>query len=159
MSIMLLAHDGVIAIPTGVKIFNWLRTMVAFDFTSTLKCCGFFGLYNHLYYWRCIGVPMSAPPSITRWFITVCLVAHFHMMIVGGGYSATLLAHLLPCGLAFGLTSDWGGTPLVLAGFTTAFLPLYVLINGSHSAVARIGCDASGLAGKVYLLSPASVLS
>ncbi len=81
----------VIAIPTGVKIFNWLFTMFRgrIHFSSPMYWfMGFVGLFT---VGGVAGVVMAVPPADFQLHNSLFLVAHFHTMIVGGvvfGYFA-----------------------------------------------------------------------
>ncbi len=121
----------VIAVPTGVKIFNWLFTMyrgrVQFT-TPTLWTLGFIVTF-------CIGgmtgVLLSVPPADFVLHNTEFLVAHFHNMLIPGalfGYFAGY-AYWFPKAFGFRLDETWGKRAFWawLVGFYLAFMPLYAL--------------------------------
>jgi cytochrome c oxidase subunit I len=73
-----------IAVPTGIKIFNWLATMWGgkIDFkTPMLFCTGF--LFQFLVA-GLTGVMLSAAPFDWQLGNSYFVVAHFHYVIVGG---------------------------------------------------------------------------
>src|SRR5712672_2746756 len=73
-----------IAVPTGIKIFNWLATMWGgkIDFkTPMLFCAGF--LFQFLLA-GLTGIMMSAAPFDWQLGNSYFVVAHFHYVIVGG---------------------------------------------------------------------------
>ncbi len=130
----------VIAIPTGVKIFNWLFTMyrgridfkapmfwfLAFVFTFTLG--------------GVTGVLMAVPALDFQVHNTMFLVAHFHNTIIGGvvfGFFAAI-TYWFPKIFGFKLHDGLGRWSAVLwqIGFLLAFMPLYIL--GLMGAVRRI---------------------
>lgn len=131
---------AIIAIPTGVKIFNWLFTMyrgrihfgaamwwfMAFVFTFTIGGVS--------------GVLMSVPALDFQVHNTMFLVAHFHNVIIGGvlfGFFAGL-TYWWPKMFGFKLHEGLGKLAAVLwqVGFLLAFMPLYAL--GLMGAVRRI---------------------
>jgi cytochrome c oxidase subunit I len=73
-----------IAIPTGVKIFNWLGTMwggsIRFT-TAMLFAIGLVGLFT---IGGISGVMHSSPPSNLQQTDTYFIVAHFHYVLFGG---------------------------------------------------------------------------
>jgi cytochrome c oxidase subunit 1 len=73
-----------VAVPTGIKIFNWLATMWGgkIDFkTPMLFCAGF--LFQFLLA-GLTGIMMSAAPFDWQLGNSYFVVAHFHYVIVGG---------------------------------------------------------------------------
>jgi cytochrome c oxidase subunit 1 len=73
-----------IAIPTGVKIFNWISTMWggALRFTSAmLFAIGLVGLFT---IGGISGVMHSSPPADLQQTDTYFVVAHFHYVLFGG---------------------------------------------------------------------------
>jgi cytochrome c oxidase subunit 1 len=73
-----------IAVPTGVKIFNWIGTMwrgsVTFE-TPMMFSLGF--IFNFIF-GGLTGVIMASPPLDFHLSDTYFIVAHFHYVIVGG---------------------------------------------------------------------------
>jgi len=73
-----------IAVPTGIKIFNWLGTMwggkIQFK-TPMLFCIGF--LFQFLIA-GLTGVMMAVAPFDWQRAVPTSWVAHFHYVIVGG---------------------------------------------------------------------------
>ncbi|MFL5576619.1 MAG: cytochrome c oxidase subunit I [Gemmatimonadaceae bacterium] len=73
-----------IAIPTGVKIFNWISTMHggAIRFTTAAKfAAGLVGLFT---IGGISGVMHSSPPADLQQTDTYFIVAHFHYVLFGG---------------------------------------------------------------------------
>ncbi|HSX45472.1 MAG TPA: cbb3-type cytochrome c oxidase subunit I [Candidatus Saccharimonadia bacterium] len=121
----------VIAIPTGVKIFNWLATMyrgrIRFD-TPMLWFLGFVVTFS---IGGMAGVMMAVPAIDFQVHNSLFLVAHFHTMIVGGvvfGFFAGL-TYWFPKMFGFTLNERLGRYAFWFwfVGFLTAFIPLYVL--------------------------------
>jgi cytochrome o ubiquinol oxidase subunit 1 len=120
----------IIAIPTGVKIFNWLFTMyrgkVIYN-TPMLYTIGFIITFS---IGGMTGVLMSLPPVDFQMHNSVFLIAHFHNVIVGGvlfGYFAGL-TYWWPKTFGFKLNEFWGKCAFWcwIIGFYVAFMPLYI---------------------------------
>jgi cytochrome o ubiquinol oxidase subunit 1 len=121
----------IIAIPTGVKIYNWLFTMysgrVRMD-TPMLWSVGFMVTFM---IGGLTGVLLAVPPADFVLHNSLFLVAHFHNVIIGGVLFGTFAGYTYWFPKAFGFTLDerlgkaafW----FWLAGFYIAFMPLYVL--------------------------------
>ncbi len=129
-----------IAVPTGVKIFNWLFTMyrgrVRFA-TPMLWFMGFVALFT---VGGVAGVIMALPPADFQLHNSLFLVAHFHTMIVGGvvfGYLAGL-TYWFPKFTGFKLNERLGRYAFYcwFFGFLLAFVPLYIL--GLMGATRRL---------------------
>ena len=73
-----------VAVPTGIKIFNWLATMWGgkIDFKSPMLFCAGF-LFQFLVA-GLTGIMMSAAPLDWQLGNSYFVVAHFHYVIVGG---------------------------------------------------------------------------
>ncbi len=73
-----------IAIPTGVKIFNWLATMWGgqIRFTTAMKFA--IGLVAMFTIGGISGVMHSSPPADLQQTDTYFIVAHFHYVLFGG---------------------------------------------------------------------------
>lgn len=130
----------VIAIPTGVKIFNWLATMyrgrIRFA-TPMLWFLGFIGLFT---VGGVAGVVLAIPPADFQLHNSLFLVAHFHTMIVGGvlfGYFAGI-TYWFPKIFGYTLNERLGKYTYWcwFIGFLLAFVPLYIL--GLMGATRRI---------------------
>jgi cytochrome o ubiquinol oxidase subunit 1 len=137
---------AVIAIPTGVKIFNWLFTMyrgkIRF-FTPMLWFMGFVVLFT---FGGVAGVVMAEPVAAYQLDNSLFLVAHFHTMIVSGvlfGYFAGF-TFWFPKIFGYTLDEKFGRKAFWcwLIGFILAFGPLYIL--GFMGATRRLNhYDAS----------------
>ena len=131
---------GVIAIPTGVKIFNWLATMYRgrIHFANPMRW--FLAFVVTFTIGGVAGVMLSVPAIDFQVHNSLFLVAHFHMMIVGGalfGYFAGLI-YWFPKIFGFRLHERLGRYTFWCwaIGFNTAFIPLYIL--GLMGATRRL---------------------
>lgn len=121
----------VIAIPTGVKVFNWLFTMFRGRIRFSTPMLWFLGFVTTFTIGGMTGVMMSVPPADFQLHNSLFLVAHFHNMIIGGvvfGYFAGI-AYWFPKVFGFRLNERLGRLAFWnwLIGFLLAFLPLYAL--------------------------------
>src|ERR1700730_1409417 len=123
--------SSIIAVPTGVKVFNWLFTMfrgrIVFK-TPMLFAVGFVVTFV---IGGLTGVLLAVPPVDFVVHNSAFLVAHFHNVIIGGVVFAVLAGITYWFPKAFGFTLDewWGKASFWcwLIGFWLAFPPLYVL--------------------------------
>ncbi|HSX31471.1 MAG TPA: cytochrome o ubiquinol oxidase subunit I [Candidatus Saccharimonadales bacterium] len=131
---------GIIAIPTGVKIFNWLFTMYRGRIKFASPMLWFMGFVVVFTIGGVAGVMMSVPAIDYQVHNSLFLVAHFHMMIVGGvvfGYFAGL-TYWFPKIFGFRLHEGLGKLAFWFwsGGFVVAFTPLYIL--GLMGATRRL---------------------
>lgn len=121
----------IIAIPTGVKIFNWLFTMFRGRITFSVPMLWTIGFISTFTIGGMTGVLMSLPPVDFQLHNSVFLVAHFHNVIIGGvlfGYFAGAY-YWFPKTFGFNLNEKYGKRSFWfwLTGFYVAFMPLYFL--------------------------------
>lgn len=131
---------AVIAVPTGVKIFNWLFTMYGGRIRFTTPMLWFMGFVVTFTLGGVAGVLMSVPAIDFQVHNSLFLVAHFHTMIVGGvvfGFFAGF-TYWFPKIFGFKLNERLGVYAfwLWLIGFLMAFVPLYIL--GLMGATRRL---------------------
>lgn len=131
---------GVIAIPTGVKIFNWLFTMFRGRILFTTPMLWFMGFVVIFTIGGMMGVLLSVPAIDFQVHNSLFLVAHFHMMIVGGvvfGFFAGI-TYWFPKIFGFRLNERLGRYAFWcwIVGFSLAFVPLYIL--GLMGATRRL---------------------
>jgi cytochrome o ubiquinol oxidase subunit 1 len=121
----------VIAIPTGVKVFNWLFTMYRGRIHFTTPMLWFLGFVVTFVIGGMTGVMMAVPAIDFQVHNSLFLVAHFHNMIIGGvvfGFFAGL-TYWFPKIFGFKLNERLGRYAFYcwLIGFLLAFMPLYIL--------------------------------
>jgi cytochrome o ubiquinol oxidase subunit 1 len=120
-----------IAIPTGVKIFNWLFTMYRGRVRFTTPMYWTLGFLSTFAIGGMTGVLLSVPPADYVLHNSLFLVAHFHNVLIAGalfGFFAGL-HYWFPKAIGFRLNEAWGKRAFWcwLIGFYLAFMPLYVL--------------------------------
>ncbi len=130
----------IIAVPTGVKVFNWLFTMYRGRIKFATPMLWFLGFIALFTIGGVAGVLMSVPPADFQLHNSLFLVAHFHTMIVSGvlfGYFAGL-TYWFPKVFGFTLNERLGRYAFWcwLIGFILAFVPLYFL--GLMGATRRL---------------------
>ncbi|WP_412058984.1 cytochrome o ubiquinol oxidase subunit I [Bartonella sp. DGB2] len=130
----------IIAVPTGVKVFNWLLTMYKgrIRFEPPMLWC--MGMMFTFVGGGLTGVLLSIVPADWQFHNSLFLVAHFHHTIIGG----VVFAYL--AGLAFWFPKAFGVKPNRLlgtlsfwcwfVGFYVAFFPVYAL--GLMGATRRL---------------------
>lgn len=136
----------VIAVPTGVKVFNWLLTMYGGKIEFASPMLWFLGFVATFTIGGVAGVLMAVPAIDFQVHNSLFLVAHFHTMIIGGvvfGFFAGL-TYWFPKIFGFKLNDFLGKLAFGcwITGFLLAFIPLYVL--GLMGATRRLDSyDAS----------------
>lgn len=130
----------IIAIPTGVKIFNWLFTMFRGRIHFASPMFWFMSFVMTFTIGGVTGVLMSVPAIDFQVHNTLFLVAHFHNVIIGGvvfGYFAGI-TYWFPKIFGFMLHEKLGKLAAWCwaIGFLVAFLPLYAL--GLMGAARRL---------------------
>jgi cytochrome o ubiquinol oxidase subunit 1 len=121
----------IIAVPTGVKVFNWLFTMWGGRVRFTSPVLWSLGFMVTFVIGGMTGVLMAVPPADFQLHNSLFLVAHFHNVIIGGVVFGVLAGFTYWFPKAFGFTLDerWGKAAFWcwFVGFYLAFMPLYVL--------------------------------
>ncbi len=120
-----------IAIPTGVKVFNWLLTMYKGRVTITTPMLWTLGFLTTFVLGGLAGVLLAMPPADYVLHNSLFLIAHFHNMLVPGTLFGFLAgyAYWFPKAIGFRLDETWGKLSFWcwLVGFYLAFVPLYIL--------------------------------
>ena len=121
----------IIAVPTGVKIFNWLFTMYQGRIRFTTPMYWTLGFITTFAVGGMTGVLLAAPAADYVLHNSLFLIAHFHNMLIPGalfGYFAGY-SYWFPKAVGFPLDEMWGKRAFWcwLIGFYLAFFPLYVL--------------------------------
>ncbi len=150
-----------IAVPTGVKIFNWLFTMYGGRVHFTTPMLWFLGFIVVFTTGGMTGVLMSVPAADFQVHNSLFLIAHFHSMVIGGvvfgffaGYS-----YWFPKVFGFKLHEKLGVYAFWFwfIGFFLAFMPLYIL--GLMGATRRLDhYDASTGWQPLYIVAASGIL-
>ena len=123
--------SSIIAVPTGVKVFNWLFTMYRGRIVFTTPMLYTVGFMITFVIGGLTGVLLAVPPVDFVLHNSAFLVAHFHNVIIGGVVFGALAGYNYWFPKVFGFTLDdrWGKASFWcwLVGFYLAFTPLYVL--------------------------------
>ena len=154
----------VIAVPTGVKLFNWLATMWGGSLqfkTPMLFALGFISMFL---LGGLSGVMHAVVPVDTQQQDTYFIVAHFHYVLVGGsvfGLTAgvyywwpKMTGKML--GERLGKWHFW----LMLAGFNMTFLPMHILgILGMPRRIYTYDAEAGWSAWNAFISAGSLVLA
>ncbi|MCA0030905.1 MULTISPECIES: cytochrome o ubiquinol oxidase subunit I [Mesorhizobium] len=122
---------SVIAVGTGVKIYNWLFTMyggrIRFD-TPMLWALAFVTTFT---VGGMTGVLLAVPPADFVLHNSLFLVAHFHNVIISGVLFGAFagFTYWFPKAFGFRLHEGWGKAAfwVTLAGYMLVFVPLYIV--------------------------------
>lgn len=130
----------VIAVPTGVKIFNWLFTMFRGRILFTTPMLWFLGFVIIFTIGGMDGVLMSVAPVDFQVHNSLFLIAHFHSVILGGVLFGLFagFTYWFPKLFGFKLNERHGENAFYcwFFGVLLAFVPLYIL--GFMGATRRL---------------------
>lgn len=130
----------IIAVPTGVKIFNWLFTLYAGRVRLNAAMHWSLGFMVTFVLGGMTGVLMAVPPVDFQLHNSLFLVAHFHNVIIGGVLFGLFAGYTYWFPKAFGFRLHEGLGKAVFwcwfIGFYLAFVPLYIL--GLQGATRRM---------------------
>jgi cytochrome o ubiquinol oxidase subunit I len=121
---------SVIAVGTGVKVYNWMFTMYGGRIRFTTPMLWSMGFIVTFVIGGMTGVLLSVPPADFLLHNSLFLVAHFHNVIIAGVVFGAFagLTYWFPKAFGFRLHEGWGKAAfwLTLLGFYVVFMPLYV---------------------------------
>src|SRR5579859_691293 len=121
----------IIAVPTGVKVFNWLFTMYGGRVRFSVPILWSIGFMVTFVIGGMTGVLMAVPPADFQLHNSLFLIAHFHNVIIGGTVFGLMAGYnyWFPKAFGFKLDESWGKLSFWcwLIGFYIAFMPLYAL--------------------------------
>ncbi|MGA7807446.1 cytochrome o ubiquinol oxidase subunit I [Bradyrhizobium sp.] len=121
----------IIAVPTGVKIYNWLFTMYGGRVRFTTPMLWSLGFMVTFLIGGLTGVLLAVPPADFLMHNSLFLVAHFHNVIIGGVLFGAFAGYnyWFPKAFGFRLHEGLGKAAFWfwIVGFYVAFMPLYVL--------------------------------
>jgi cytochrome c oxidase subunit 1 len=141
-----------IAIPTGVKIFNWIGTMWGGSIqarTPMYFCVGFIAMFI---IGGLSGVMHASPPADLQQTDTYFVVAHFHYVLFGGSIFALTGGAYYWWPKMFGrmLSEKLGKVHfwLMLIGFNLTFFPMHFV--GLLGMPRRVYTYPAGLGFDIY---------
>lgn len=121
----------VIAVPTGVKVYDWMATMFRGRIRLTVPMIYAQGFLLLFVIGGLTGVILANPTIDYQVHNSVFLVAHFHNVLIPGVLFGMLagIHFWFPKAFGFRLNEAWGRTSALLwiVGFMVTFLPLYPL--------------------------------
>ena len=162
-----------IAVPTGVKIFNWIGTLWGGHLqmrTPLLFALGFLWLFMMGGF---SGIMHSAAPADQQQHNSYFVVAHFHYVLIGGSTFGLLAAihYWFPKFSGRKINELWGRVSfwLIFIGFNATFFPMHFLgLDGmprrtwtydadmgwnTGNLIATLGAYLLGLGILVYLVT------
>jgi cytochrome c oxidase subunit 1 len=122
---------AIIAVPTGVKIFNWMGTMYGGDIHFDTPMLYAVGAVAMFVIGGLSGVTHSIVPSDYQQTDTYYIVAHFHYVLFGGAVFAIFAAayYWWPKVFAKQLAEGLGKVQfwILIVGFNLTFGPMHIL--------------------------------
>src|SRR5207248_338519 len=136
-----------IAVPTGVKIFNWLATIVGGSVRVTTPFLMAVGFVTMFVVGGLSGVTHAIVPADTQQTDTYYIVAHFHYVLFGGSMFGLFAGfyYWWPKVFGYSLNDRIGKVQfwLMLIGFNATFGPMHIL--GLQGMPRRIYRYAPGM--------------
>src|SRR5262249_15910754 len=121
----------IIAIPTGVKVFNWMFTMYGGRVRFEVPILWSIGFMVTFVWGGLTGVLLAVPPVDWQVHNSLFLVAHFHHVIIPSVVVGVFASYTYWFPKAFGFKLHEGLGRLAFGcwfiGFHLAFMPLYVV--------------------------------
>ena len=118
----------IIAVPTGVKIFNWLFTMYGGRIRFTVPMLWSIGFMVTFAIGGMTGVLLAMPPADFVLHNSLFLVAHFHNVIIGGVVFGAMAGYnyWFPKAFGFRLEERWGA-----ASFWCWLVGFYLVLHAA----------------------------
>src|SRR3954454_21974010 len=147
-----------IAVPTGVKIFNWLGTIWGGSIRTHTPFLFAIGFVTMFVIGGLSGVTHAIVPSDTQQTDTDYIVAHFHYVLFGGAIFGLFggMYYWWPKAFGYMLREGIGKWHfwLMLIGFNATFGPMHVLgLQGMPRRIYRydsgLGFDALNLVATI----------
>jgi cytochrome o ubiquinol oxidase subunit I len=121
---------SIIAVGTGVKIYNWMFTMYGGRIRFATPMLWSVAFIVTFVLGGMTGVLLAVPPADFQLHNSLFLVAHFHNVIIGGVVFSAFagLTYWFPKAFGFRLHEGWGKAAFwfTLIGFYVTFIPLYI---------------------------------
>jgi cytochrome c oxidase subunit 1 len=124
-----------IAVPTGVKIFNWIGTLWGGQIMTRVPMMFALGFIWMFMLGGFSGIMHSAAPADAQQQDSYFVIAHFHYVLIGGATFALLAAihYWFPKFFGRMVPEFWGKLSfwLIFVGFNATFFPMHFLgLNG-----------------------------
>jgi cytochrome c oxidase subunit 1 len=120
-----------IAVPTGVKIFNWIGTLWGGHLTMRVPMMFAIGFLWMFMIGGLSGIMHAAAPADAQQHGSYFVVAHFHYVLIGGSLFALFAGITYWFPLMFGrmVSETWGKVAFwfVFIGFNVTFFPMHFL--------------------------------
>ncbi|HET7580208.1 MAG TPA: cbb3-type cytochrome c oxidase subunit I [Bacillales bacterium] len=120
-----------IAIPTGVKVFNWLFTMFRGRIQFKLPMLWMIAFFPCFVIGGATGVMLAVAPADYQYHNSYFLIAHFHQVLIGGTVFGLIagMYYWWPKVFGFKLNETLGkwGFWFFNIGFYVCFMPQYAL--------------------------------
>ncbi|WP_041070097.1 cytochrome o ubiquinol oxidase subunit I [Candidatus Ishikawella capsulata] len=150
----------IIAIPTGVKIFNWIFTMYQGRIQMHSAMLWTIGFLLTFSIGGMAGVLLAIPGADFVLHNSLFLVAHFHNVIIGGVVFGCMagITYWFPKAFGFTLNETWAKRAFWfwIIGFFIAFMPLYVL--GFMGMTRRLSQDIDPEFHSLLVIATAGVV-
>jgi cytochrome c oxidase subunit 1 len=125
------AVSFLIAVPTGIKFFNWIGTMWGGSITFETPMLFSIGFLLNFLIGGITGVMLASPPIDFDAHDSYFVVAHMHYVLGGGSLFAIFAAMFFWWPKMFGVKLDEGLGRwtfwLMLVGFNVTFFPMHLL--------------------------------
>jgi cytochrome c oxidase subunit 1 len=142
---------AIIAIPTGVKIFNWMATMYGGDLRFGSPMLFSVGTVTMFVIGGLSGVTHSVVPSDYQQTDTYYIVAHFHYVLFGGAIFGLFAGMYFWWPKVFGrMLNERAGKIhfwIMIVGFNLTFGPMHVLGLGGMIRRSATYPEGLGLTG------------
>jgi cytochrome c oxidase subunit I len=152
-----------IAVPTGVKIFNWIGTLWGGHLTMRVPMMFAIGFLWMFMIGGLSGIMHAAAPADAQQHGSYFVVAHFHYVLIGGSLFALFAGVTYWFPLMFGrmVSETWGKVAfwLVFIGFNVTFFPMHFLgLEGMPRRTFTYDADMGWNVGNFWATMGAFVL-
>lgn len=147
-----------IAVPTGVKIFNWVGTLWGARISFKAPMLFAIGFIFMFMIGGLTGIMHSAAPVDSQQHDTYFVIAHFHYVLIGGSVLAIMAGYYYWVPKMYGrmMSETWAriNFVLVVVGFNLAFFPMHFLGMGgmprrTHTYLGDMGWGEMNLTSTI----------